>query len=101
MKSLYPIPMPRLTLLFSQTWPDPRQIKVKNVAVWYAQDDSCVPPEHGKWLEKCLATKGRNLNVKSDKKGLGHFTYMTPEHCETAVMTKTLLDMIASSKENR
>ena len=65
----------------TQTWPDPRQIQVKNIAVWYAQDDSAVPPDHGKWLSGIFAdTDRRNLNVKNEKVGLGHFTYMTSEH---------------------
>ena len=83
----------------TQTWPDPREIKVKNIAVWYGGDDGIVPPEHGQWLAENLATEDRNVNVKCDKSGYGHFTYLTPEHCETGVMTQTLLDMISSEKK--
>lgn len=83
----------------TQTWPDPRGIKVSNIAVWYGGDDGIVPPEHGKWLAENLATEDRNLAVRADKKGYGHFTYMTPEHCKTGIMIQTLLKMISSEKK--
>ena len=31
----------------TQTWPDPRKLRIDNIAVWYALDDTIVPPEHG------------------------------------------------------
>lgn len=80
----------------TQTWPDPREIIVKHIAVWYAEDDGAVPPDHGKWLAENLQSMHRNLHVKNDKTGFGHFTYMTPEHCKTGVMTQVLLNMISS-----
>lgn len=84
----------------TQTWPDPRQIKVKNIALWYAEDDSIVPPDHGRWLEKSLAPGGRNLHVEKDKNGLGHCTYMTGKQSQSEGMVKTLLNKAASSKNN-
>lgn len=82
----------------TQAWPDPRKIQVENIAVWYAQDDGIVPPEHGQWLAENLAPSNttqeqRKLNIKSLKVGLGHFTYLAPEYCESGEMVKTLLRM--------
>ena len=74
----------------TQTWPDPRQIPLENIALWFGLDDSIVPPDHGMWLELTLQKqKKRNVNVKREKKGLGHFTYMDTD----AAMLRTLLKM--------
>lgn len=75
----------------TQTWQDPRTIVTKNIAVWYADDDSLVRPEYGSWLATYLKCEDRDLSVKSDKVGLGHFTWMVPPSCETAAMVRTLL----------
>jgi len=56
--------------------------------VWYAQGDSLVPPDHGKWLAKSLATKGGNLDIKSEKQGLGHLAYLMPEHSKNCCYDK-------------
>jgi len=55
---------------------DPRGIETRNVAVWYARDDSMVPPSHGEWLADHFGSKeGVKTSVRSEDKGLGHFTY--------------------------
>ena len=76
----------------TQTWPDPRKLRIDNIAVWYALDDTLVPPEHGAWLEKNLASEGRRLSVRKDKIGLGHFTWFVGESRKRAEIVKTLLE---------
>eukprot|EP00927_Polykrikos_kofoidii_P059337 TRINITY_DN54510_c0_g1_i1.p1 TRINITY_DN54510_c0_g1~~TRINITY_DN54510_c0_g1_i1.p1 ORF type:complete len:422 (+),score=54.20 TRINITY_DN54510_c0_g1_i1:115-1266(+) len=56
---------------------DPRDIRTKNVAVWYALDDGkpgC-PPEHGKWLAEMFELKGVQISNRSVGIGFGHWTY--------------------------
>ena len=76
----------------TQTWPDPRKLRIDNIAVWYALDDTIVPPEHGAWLEKNLVLEGRKLSVRKDKVGLGHFTWFVDEHHKDADIVKTLME---------
>ena len=80
----------------SQFWQDPRTIQTPNVAVWYAQDDTCCPPEHGKWLAEMFTNKlpENHVSIRSEKKELGHFTYMTKEDRENGGQVKVLIDMI-------
>ncbi len=55
---------------------DPREIQTRNVAVWYAKDDTLVPPSHGEWLASWFSSKeGVKTSVRSEDTGLGHFTY--------------------------
>ncbi len=79
---------------------DPREIETRNVAVWYARDDSLVPPSHGEWLANHFGSKESvKISVRSEDAGLGHFTYspslgavyQTAEH----TIPKTLLDLCA------
>ena len=79
---------------------DPREIETRNVAVWYARDDSAVPPSHGEWLANYFGSKESvRISVRSEDAGLGHFTYspslgpvyQTAEH----TIPKTLLDLCA------
>lgn len=64
----------------TQRWPDPRLIRTRNVAVWYADDDSLCPPAHGKWLADIFSAKEQagecQTRIRCEKRGLGHFTYM-------------------------
>lgn len=76
----------------TQTWPDPRKLRIDNIAVRYALDDTIVPPEHGAWLEKNLALEGRKLSVRKDKIGLGHFTWFVDECRKEADIVKTLME---------
>lgn len=61
----------------------------------FGGDDGTVPLERGKRLAGNLATEGRILDVRSDKKGYGLFTNLTPE-CGMGKMLHQLLDMIYS-----
>lgn len=83
----------------TQSWQDPREITVPHVCVWYAQDDGAVPPAHGEWLADLFRKKEaegslQTVHVRSEKLGLGHFTYMKESDRQTAVMTKVLLEMV-------
>lgn len=81
----------------TQHWQDPRTHNTtKNVAVWYATDDTAVPPVHGKWLANLFSNNNRlaSCSVRATQTGLGHFTYMDYQHRQTAVMTKELLEMM-------
>jgi pimeloyl-ACP methyl ester carboxylesterase len=56
---------------------DPRDIQTRNVAIWYAKDDTAVPPSHGEWLADHFSSKaGVRTSIRSEDIGLGHFTYM-------------------------
>jgi len=90
----------------NQQWPDPRTIDCQNVAIWYAQDDGACPPAHGKWLADVFTQKTQegtklNINIRSEKKGLGHFTYMGNEDRDRGIMTRVLLDMISKNSKQR
>jgi pimeloyl-ACP methyl ester carboxylesterase len=79
---------------------DPREIQTRNVAVWYAKDDSAVPPSHGEWLAKHFSSKeGVKTSVRSEDVGLGHFTYspsLGPVYqTSEETIPKTLLDLCA------
>ena len=83
---------------------DPREIRTKNVAVWYAKDDTAVPPSHGEWLAGYFSSKeGVRTSVRSEDAGFGHFTYfpsLGPVY-QTAeeTMPKTLLDLCAQQRD--
>jgi pimeloyl-ACP methyl ester carboxylesterase len=75
---------------------DPREIETKNVAVWYAMDDSQSPPSHGEWLAELFrSTEGVKTNIRCETAGFGHFTYtpsLGPEFkAEEETMPKALL----------
>ncbi|CAB9506920.1 Alpha beta hydrolase [Seminavis robusta] len=83
----------------NQQWPDPRDIQCQNVAIWYAEDDGACPPDHGEWLADVFTKKERKektckTNIRHEKKGLGHFTYMDHASRDQGIMTETLLAMI-------
>lgn len=86
----------------NQQWPDPRDIQCRNVAVWYAEDDGACPPDHGKWLAEVFTEKQKEkkckTNIRHEKKGLGHFTYMDHAGRDQGIMTATLLAMILDQK---
>jgi pimeloyl-ACP methyl ester carboxylesterase len=85
----------------NQHWPDPRTFieTPMIVAVWYAEDDTACPPAHGKWLAGVFQEKpGVRTNVRCEKVGLGHFTYMGAKDRENGIMTKTLLEMLQNTK---
>jgi pimeloyl-ACP methyl ester carboxylesterase len=84
----------------NQHWPDPRiSIETPIVAVWYAEDDSACPPAHGKWLADVFQEKlGVETSIRCEKVGLGHFTYMGAKDRENGIMTKTLLEMLQTTK---
>ena len=77
---------------------DPREVKTRNVAVWYAKDDSMVPPLHGEWLANFFSSKeGVKVDIRDENIGLGHFSYfpsLGPVY-QTAeqTMPRTLLDL--------
>jgi pimeloyl-ACP methyl ester carboxylesterase len=80
---------------------DPRDIETKNVAVWYALDDSACPPTHGKWLAEMFGSKlGVKTDIRAEDLGLGHFTYTpsTGPAFDTSErnMPKALLDLAAA-----
>lgn len=77
---------------------DPREIETKNVAVWYAKDDSQCPPEHGEWLADCFSSKaGVKTDIRSEELGFGHFTYMPDDGpaftASERTLPKTLFDL--------
>ncbi len=81
---------------------DPREIQTKNVAVWYAKDDTLVPPSHGEWLASHFSSKeGVKTSVRSEDTGLGHFAYfpsLGPVYRTTEeTIPKTLLDLCAQA----
>lgn len=79
---------------------NPREIQTRNVAVWYAGDDSQTPPSHGEWLADHFTSKpGVKTSIRSEDEGLGHFTYFPsfgPEYQTTEqTMPQTLLELCA------
>jgi pimeloyl-ACP methyl ester carboxylesterase len=79
----------------AQHWPDPRTIETPVVSVWYAKDDSRVPPPHEKWLAEHFNQKlGTKTHIRAEKKGLGHFTYFGDENRDTGMQTKELLGLL-------
>lgn len=79
---------------------DPREIQTKNVAVWYARDDTAVPPSHGEWLADYFGSKeGVKTSVRSEDAGFGHFTYMPSlgpvYQTSEKTMPRTLIDLCA------
>ena len=77
---------------------DPREIQTRNVAVWYAKDDSAVPPSHGEWLANLFSSKKDiDTSIRSENVGFGHFTYMPSRGpvFQTAeeTMARTLIDL--------
>lgn len=79
---------------------DPREIQTRNVAIWYAKDDSAVPPSHGEWLADHFSSKaGVKTNIRSEEVGLGHFTYMpslgSVYQAAEKTMPKILIDLYA------
>lgn len=79
----------------AQNWPDPRSIETPVVAVWYAEDDSCVSPAHGKWLAGTFEQKKSiHTNIRIEKKGLGHFTYFGADDTDTGLQTDVLLNAL-------
>ena len=86
----------------NQQWPDPRDILCQNVAIWYAEDDGACPPDHGEWLAKVFTKKEKDkkckTNIRHEKKGLGHFTYMDHAGRDQGIMTATLQAMILDQK---
>jgi pimeloyl-ACP methyl ester carboxylesterase len=77
---------------------DPRDINTKNIAVWYAEDDSAVPPSHGEWLAQYFGSKeGVDIDIRAEDVGYGHFTYIPSfgpvYQTDEKTMPKTLLDL--------
>jgi len=76
---------------------DPRDCQTLAVSIWYAEDDRECPPKHGEWLVELfrgrIETHGLRLDVKAEKKGFGHFTYLTSEYRQMALQTKVLLEL--------
>lgn len=79
---------------------DPREIQTRNVAVWYAKDDTLVPPSHGEWLASHFGAKENvKIDVRAEDAGLGHFSYfptLGPVYqTGEQTMPKTLLELCA------
>jgi hypothetical protein len=79
---------------------DLREIQTKNVAVWYARDDTAVPPSHGEWLADYFGSKeGVKTSVRSEDAGFGHFTYMPSlgplYQTSEKTMPRALIDLCA------
>lgn len=77
---------------------DPREIQTKNIAVWYAKDDSAVPPEHGEWLADLFSSRPHTkTDIRSENAGFGHFTYMPSRgpafQADEQTMPQTLLEL--------
>jgi pimeloyl-ACP methyl ester carboxylesterase len=77
---------------------DPRDIETKSIAVWYAEDDTAVPPSHGEWLAQFFGSKeGVKIDIRAEDVGYGHFTYfpsLGPVYqTGEKTMPKTLLDL--------
>ena len=82
---------------------DPREIQTRNVAVWYAQDDSAVPPSHGEWLADHFSSQeGVETSIRSENVGLGHFTYMPSRgpvfQADEETLPRTLIDLCARER---
>lgn len=77
---------------------DPREIETRNVAVWYAEDDSLLLPSHGEWLADHFRTRtGVKTSIRVENTGFGHFTYL-PSHGPAfqgseRTIPQTLLDL--------
>lgn len=81
----------------NQVWQDPRTLKTKNVAVWYAKDDTQCPPEHGKWLAELFEGKapdGVKCNNRAAEYKWGHFSFVKKE--ERGNLIKALIDLMRS-----
>mmetsp|Transcript_20391 Transcript_20391/g.25922 ORF Transcript_20391/g.25922 Transcript_20391/m.25922 type:complete len:107 (+) Transcript_20391:1-321(+) len=98
------------------------EVNVKNVCVWYAQDD-CLspgagsPPEHGEWLAKMFQNKQEEadgssgagesqkvrLSIRAENVGRGHMTYAPSKGAAYTVVEETipqtLLQMVKQTKE--
>ena len=79
----------------NQVWQDPRLIQTKCICVWYAADDSLSPPEHGKWLADHFRQKPGN--IRCENISWGHFSYGRKVDRDNGIMTKALLELLASS----
>jgi pimeloyl-ACP methyl ester carboxylesterase len=85
----------------NQHWQDPRTIETSCLAVWYAEDDSAVPPAHGEWLVNALSSEKvteTHTSIRHENKGLGHFSYMGQEDQDNAVMTRELLQLLSDEE---
>jgi len=72
---------------------DPRDIRTKNVAVWWALDDGFpgCPPVHGRWLSELFESKpGVHTTNRSLDIGFGHWTYAPSLGPEYQVAEETL-----------
>ena len=78
---------------------DPRALRCRALSIWYAEDDAQSPPEHGAWLAREFEQRARDaredfrLDVKAEKMGFGHFTYLQEEFRATGLQTKVLWEM--------
>jgi pimeloyl-ACP methyl ester carboxylesterase len=77
---------------------DPRDIQTKYIAVWYAEDDSAVPPSHGKWLVDTFGAMShvQKLDVRNPKTGHGHCSHVLKANLKDGIQTKVLLDIAGS-----
>lgn len=74
----------------------PRDVKTKNIALWYASDDTQQLPLHGEILAEIWQEKAQNedINVEvSVKGGLDHFTHWMPADIVSRSMAQCLLEM--------
>ena len=74
---------------------DPRNIKTKNVAVWYASDDSAIPEDNGKFFADYFSSKSDvNTDIKCGNSGHGHLTYWQ-KPLRNAAQVQALLELSA------
>lgn len=79
---------------------DPRDIKCRNIAIWYAKDDTLSPSSHGEWLANYFSSKDDiNIDIGVEDQGYGHFTHAPSlgslYRSEERTIPKTLLDLCA------
>jgi hypothetical protein len=84
---------------------DPREIQTKSIAVWYAKDDTLVPPPHGEWLAGYFNQReGAHVDIQDKEEGLGHFTYFPstgPMYVASEqTIPKTLIELNAAQENS-
>ena len=77
------------------------------MSIWWAEDDTQSPPEHGAWLVQHFEQHAKDapgdfrLDVKREKMGFGHFTYLQEEFRATGLQTKILWEMATQDETKK